>query len=215
MADATLPVVKPFEYCAGPPPVEFGKSPFHIKGQFYLQALRALERVPNVRLSPELRAFTAQKFLASGWYDVLPFPWLEMAQAEALGKDVREVTREQAHRAAQHALRGVYRLFVPLLLPQSIAMRTLGERMCSGIGQFYDFAPAKMIDPSDSHNLTIERIGVPMCIAEWYAINASNFMEVGLGLAGVKKLSVSYEYRESGSAHGIAVGRVVIRIKRG
>ena len=65
-----------FEYCDAPLPFPPGQSPFHIKGQFYIQTMRALQRIdkPLVALLPDdLRAFCSQEFLASQWYDVLPF----------------------------------------------------------------------------------------------------------------------------------------------
>jgi hypothetical protein len=206
-----------FEYCDAPPPFPPGQSPFHIKGQFYIQAMRALQRIdkPLDALLPEdLRAFCSQVFLASQWYDVLPFPRLAMIEAGARDCDVRELTRQQAHRAAEHGLKGVYRLFLPLVVPQQIAMRSLGTRMVSAIKQFYDFGPAAVIEPSGSHTLTIERCEVPLCMIEWWSINATGYAEKALTLAGVKQPTLTYRYEETGLAHGVGIGRVVIAIER-
>jgi hypothetical protein len=212
-----VPDPRVFEYCETPPPFLPGTSPFHIKGQFYIQAMRALSRLerPLDGLLPEdLKAFCAQEFLASQWYDVLPFPRLAMIEAAARACDVRDLTRRQAHRAAEHGLRGVYRFFLPLVLPQDFALRSLGARMVSAIKQFYDFGPAAVIEPSDSHTLTIERRDVPLCMIEWWSINASGYAEKALALCGVKELTLSYRYEESGVAHALRVGRVVISISR-
>src|SRR5262249_54364062 len=83
--DMAPPHPRVFEFCDVPPPFAPGQSPFHIKGQFYLQAMRALQRVgkPLEELLPQdLRAFCSQEFLASQWYDVLPFPRLAMIEAD-------------------------------------------------------------------------------------------------------------------------------------
>lgn len=207
-----------FEYCDGPLPFPPGQSPFHIKGQFYLQAMRALQRCdkPLEALLPDdLRTFCTQEFLASQWYDVLPFPRLAMIEAGARGEgDVREFTRQQAHRAAEHGLKGVYRLFLPLVLPQGFALRSLGARMVRAIQQFYDFGPAAMVEPSGPHTLTIERRDVPLCMIEWWSINATGYAEKALILAGVKQPSLTYRYEETGGAHGVPLGCVVITIER-
>jgi hypothetical protein len=206
-----------FEYCDAPPPFAPGKSPFHIKGQFYIQAMRALQRLdkPLAALLPEeLQAFCSQEFLASQWYDVLPFPRLAMIEAGARECDVRELTRQQAHRAAEHGLKGVYRLFLPLVLPQDFALRTIGARMVSAIKQFYDFGPAAVVEPSDSHTLTIERQDVPLCMIEWWSINATGYAERALMLAGLKEPRLAYRYEKTGLSHAVPVGRVVITIER-
>jgi hypothetical protein len=204
--------LRTFEHCDVPPPQPAGKSPFHIKGQFYIQAMRALDRsrADRARMPTDLRDFCAQRFLASSWYDALPLVRIAMFEADHRGQDVRELTREQAERAAEHGLRGVYKLFVPLFMPQTVVMRTLGARMVAAIGQFYDFAPAKVIEPSDSHTLTIERADVPLCMLEWWSINATHYALTALKIAGVKDVRGEYAY----SAGDSGLGRVVISIRR-
>jgi hypothetical protein len=206
-----------FEYCETPPPFAPGESPFHIKGQFYIQAMRALARLdtPVEALLPDdLRAFCGQHFLASQWYDVLPFPRLAMIEAGARNCDVRDLTRQQAHRAAEHGLKGVYRLFLPLVLPQDIALRGLGGRMVSAIKQFYDFGPAAVVEPTDSQTLTIERREVPLCMIEWWSINAAGYAERALVLAGLKPPALEYRYAQTGTIDAVPVGRVVITVHR-
>ena len=210
-----------FEYCDVPPPFAAGNSPFHIKGQFYIQQLRALDRldpggaaVTRARLPPDLREFCEQRFLSAGWYDVLPLVRLAMFEAECRGEDCRELTRRQAERAAEHGMRGVYKRFIPLVLPQTVAMGWFGSRMVAGISQFYDFAPATVSEPSDSHTLTLERDGMPLCMLEWWSINATNYALTVLRLAGVKDLRGEYSYTTSPASGPVALGRVAISIRR-
>ncbi len=164
-------------------------------------------------LPEDLRAFCAQEFLASQWYDVLPFPRLAMIEAGARGVDVRALTREQAQRAAEHGLKGIYRLFLPVV-PQGMALRSLGARMVSAIKQFYDFGPAAVVEPSGSHVLTVERRDVPLVMIEWWSVNAVGYAEKALLLAGVDAPRLAFRYEETGADRGVRVGRVVITIER-
>jgi hypothetical protein len=210
-----------FEYCHEPPPFAPGRSPFHIKGQFYIQQMRALRRLEEQGLGSlasvlpgDLKGFCGEPFLASSWYDSLPFPRLAMIEAELRRKDVRELTFEQAQSAARHGVKSVYKLLIPLVLPKTVALRTLGARMVRAIAQFYDFGPAAVIPPSDSHILTIERNEVPLCMIEWFAINARGYAESALQIAGVSDIVSEHQYMPTGESHGAPVGRVVITIRR-
>jgi hypothetical protein len=156
-----------FEYCDAPLPLPLGQSPFHIKGQFYIhqfyiQTMRVLQQIdkPLDALLPGRPPRLLQPGVSRvAVYDVLPFPRLAMIEADARGGcDVREFTRQQAHRAAEH----IYRLFLPLLLPRGVALRSLGARMVSAIKKFHDFGPAAVVEPSGPHTLTVERREVPL-----------------------------------------------------
>ena len=74
--------------------------------------------------------------------------------------------------------------------------------------------PAAEIEPSGPHTLTIERRDVPLCMIEWWSINATGYAEKALILAGVKQPTLTYRYEETGVAHGVPLGRVVITIDR-
>lgn len=138
-----------------------------------------------------------------------------MIEADAHGGgDVREFTRQQAQLAAEHGLKGIYRLFLPRVLPQGVALPTLGARMVSAIKQFYDFGPAAVIGPSGPHTLTIERREVPLCMIEWWSINATGYAEKAPMLAGVKEPTLTYRHEETGVSHAVPLGRVILTINR-
>jgi hypothetical protein len=137
-----------------------------------------------------------------------------MIEAALLKRDVRELTFEQAQSAARHGVKSVYKLLIPLFLPKTVALRTLGARMVRAIAQFYDFAPAAVIPPSDSHLLTVERAEVPLCMIEWFSINARGYAESALQIAGVPNIASEHSYAPTGESHGVPVGRVVITIQR-
>jgi hypothetical protein len=139
-----------FEYSHEPLPFPPGQSPFHIKGQFYIQQMRALKRLERQGFGPVT--------------DMLP--------------------------------------------------ADLGARMVRAIAQFYDFAPAAVIPPSDSHILTVERAEVPLCMIEWFSINARGYAESALQIAGVPNIASEHSYAPTGESHGVPVGRVVMTIQR-
>jgi hypothetical protein len=60
-----------------------------------MRARQRIDKPLDALLPDDLRAFCSQDFLASQWYDVLPFPRLAMIEADGQGDcDVREFTRQ-------------------------------------------------------------------------------------------------------------------------
>jgi hypothetical protein len=156
-----------FEYCDAPLPFPPGQSPFHIKGQFYIQAMRALQQLgkPLDALYPTTSAPSATRFLASQWYDVLFFR-LAMIEADARGSRDVWFTRQQAYRAAEHGLGDIQALLAgawqkwPCAVSARAWYRPSSSSMISGRRRSSPLA----------YTLTIERRDVPLCMIEWWSI---------------------------------------------
>jgi hypothetical protein len=190
-----------FAHCDGPLPVPPGKSPFHIKGEFYRQITATVAHYDQktngavkTALDREgLTAFLAQKFLASSFYDVVPLPRIFILLAATLGKDVREFTTHLGKNAIELSMKGVYQSLFVRLSPQNFA-----ERFAAIIPHVYDFAPAVVTRDADGSGGLMVRDGMPLYIAEWWSLVTIPFVEMPLLANGAKDLSVDWKVEPRG-----------------
>src|SRR5262245_14123991 len=133
-----------FAYCDRPLPHLPGKSPFHIKGEFYRLAAEVVAyhdartdgALMRILAREGLQGFVMQPFLASAMYDVLPLPRIFMAVAEARGRDVVEMTTKMGEATVDAQMKGIYARFLTPLRTENFA-----QRFHQVINHFYDFAP--------------------------------------------------------------------------
>jgi hypothetical protein len=204
-----------FEFCDGPLPVPPGSSPFGIKGEFYRHLQSAARRYKEsgkgdvlARCSPEIRAFAEQSFLSFEYYDLLPFPRIGMAEAEVLGRDLRQHTYDKARKSGERAASGVYKLMLRLMSVQSLASKT-----AHAIEHMYNFAPATITTEGKSR-LLIQRKGVPLGVIEWWCIVTKAYIEVALATGGVKDAKVTHQYEQSGAIdRGVPLGNAVVDVQ--
>jgi hypothetical protein len=204
-----------FVYCDQPLPHLPGKSPFHIKGEFYRQLadvvayhdqksegalMRVLERDGR-------RGFATQPFLSSAMYDVLPLPRIVMAVAEARGRDVIEMTTKMGQAAVEAQMKGVYARFLTSLTTERFA-----QRFDQVINHFCDFAPLTAA-AEGPRGARIMRKGMPLCIAEWWAVVTVPFVKVPLEQSGAREVVVEWRATPAGIQEGTAVGDVVCDVK--
>jgi hypothetical protein len=204
-----------FAYCDQRLPHPPGASPFHIKGEFYRQLADtvayhdeksegALARVLD---REGLREFARQPFLSSALYDVLPLPRIVMAVAEARGRDVIELTGRMGQAAVEAQMKGVYSRFLTNLTPARFV-----QRFDQVINHFYDFAPLTAA-AEGPHGARIVRKGMPLCIAEWWAVVTIPFVKVPLERSGAREVVVEWRAAPAGVQQGTAVGEVVCDVK--
>lgn len=162
-----------------------GLSPFRIKGIAWRDTIARHDELPGgcaavAALLPNdaHRAFYAQSFLSSGWYDVMPMLFVDSASARVQGlpfeQSLRVGTRRQAHRV----LSGIYRSFVKLMVPSAVAWAI--PRLAAN---YYDFGEVRTERVSVQHVRGVVR-GVPVVLADWYAITSLEFVLVALELCG-------------------------------
>ncbi len=162
-----------------------GESPFRIKGVAWRDTIARHEEIAGgpAAVAAELptdalRAFYAQSFLASGWYDVLPMMFVDAAAARVAGiayaDQLRSGTRRQAHRV----LSGVYRAFMRMMVPSAVAWSL--PRLSAS---YYDFGSVATERLGAQHVRGTVR-GVPRVLAGWYATTSLEFVLVALELSG-------------------------------
>jgi hypothetical protein len=185
--------------------VQFGTSPFHVKGLVYRGALNYCERkVPGgLRAMNEVAAtenealarFMKQNFLASAWYDLLPLPMIDALAARLCNEPRTQFVRTAARTQAREELGGIYRMFLKLLSPT-----TVSQYLPRIAAQYYDFGTVETRQESASAVVVI-RTGMPMDIADWLQAVALEYLEVALELSGAKSVHVRILPREAGGEY--------------
>lgn len=199
-----------FLHCDGPLPCPAGDSPFRIKGEFWRQIASVIAYndgktgggVTRLLEHEGLAAFTAQPFLASSLYDVLPMPRVVMAVAAARGRDLRELTEKMGRASAETQMSGVYGNLLRAVTPDNFA-----SRFGPTITYFYDFAPTTG-EALPGGDVRLFRDGVPLCVAEWWSIVTTEFVKVVLAGHGASRVKVAWSITPTGSDRGVPCGTV-------
>jgi hypothetical protein len=166
-----------------------GTSPFHVKGHVWQGALEYYPtRVPggraalDARLDPELRAFCGQRFLAASWYDALPINRVSETVARLCGVDQQEILRDRSRWQAERDIRGIYRMLVKLVSPETVA-----TRFGRVILQYFDFgsSEARILGPGRCE--IIER-GIPVPLALCMVPIAEGWAATALTHAGAREV---------------------------
>ncbi len=193
-----------------------GESPFRAKGVLYIgtqtffdEHLRggASELYGDIR-EPELAAFISQRFLPSGWYDVMPVPVLIAYEARALRMDLAEYLRHRTRWQAQRDLSGVHRWLLKMASPRMVA-----TRLPKVMTQMFDFASAE-IASSSSDQALVHLDGIPAVLNEWFHNALGVYAETALKLAGARRVDTSVDGSTgSGERAGIALNRLTLRLR--
>ena len=169
-----------------------GESPYHVKGVVYAGTHKYFAKQVQGGLDalwtelagdPPLLAFMQQKFLASGWYDVLPVAALIRAEARALRLSVPHYLRKRSEFQAKDDIGGVYRFLLKMISPESVA-----NRLPRLLTQIFDFGTNE-INAIDNEHIEATLTGFPMMLWPWYSTAFEVYSETLLSLAGGKQVS--------------------------
>jgi hypothetical protein len=181
-------------------PTAPGQSPFRIKGIAWRDTIARHEELPGgasavsaLLPSEPLRRFYAQSFLSSGWYDVMPMMFVDAAAAKIMGVSFEDSLRAGTRRQAHRVLSGIYRSFVKLMVPSAVAWAL--PRLAAN---YYDFGEVKTERVSVQHVRGVVA-GVPVVLADWYAITSLEFVLVALELCGCVRPSLEWVIPASSS----------------
>ena len=210
-----------FLHCDGPLPFAPGTSPFRIKGEMYRQLAMSIEYYDaksNGRVTQELERaglgeFYSQPFLSSAEYDALPLARVPMAIAQALDRDVAEVTRSQGHAAVKSLMEGVYAAFLT-----SLNTRNFCQLFPKVIGHVYAFAAVEAAPlPGGAPGARIVRRSMPLCLAEWWTHATGPFIVVPLENQGASEVTVSWKIEPRGFESGVPMADLegIVRWKAG
>lgn len=170
----------------------FGQSPFHAKGVLYLGTRGFFEAnvqggmasLINEIAEPELREFISQRFLPSGWYDVIPVPALIAYEARALRMPLEQYLVHRTRYQAKRDLGGVYGWVLRLASPALVA-----SRLPKVMSQMFDFVQAETERESSEHT-EVRFHGVPRSLTEWLHCSLAIYADTALKLAGAKSVTI-------------------------
>ena len=192
-----------------------GTSPFHIKGEFYRQMADVVAYqdektgggVSRLLERDGLRGFATQAFLSSAFYDLLPMPRMVMAIAQARGRDLHELTTRMGQAAVEAQMKGVYARLLTRITPENFV-----QRFDQVINHFYDFAPLTLTPSDSGPGARLLRRGMPLVVAEWWAVVTVPFVQVPLAANGTRDVIVRWRVQPGGLERGIAVGDVILDV---
>jgi len=195
-------------------PFEPGKSPFRVKGGVYLATREYHDtRVAGgyaatcEKLASPLRKFAEQRFVMGGWYDALPLTDLAVAAAHACGVPFHSFVREGGLYQAERDIRGVYRVLLKLVSPESIASR-LGK--LAGLYFAFGEASAELVSPGRA---VATHRGVPALLVPFYLAASEGFTQAALTATGARGVSVRWPPpQEDGARDGVATMTVRLEL---
>jgi hypothetical protein len=192
------------------PPVPPGESPFHIRGTGYLGHLAWVDQqFPGGRtaflalLSPPMRTFFSQTFLAISMHDFLPLASAGQVCARALGMPFVEFVEMRARHQAQVDVAGVYRVLLKLTSARMIAAKLPGI-----MTKYFDFGETRALS-DDPLCVKFEVTKVPEMLVDWFLGCYTGYVEVVVGAAGGQLPTLDFHPSPTSELHGFAACKVV------
>jgi hypothetical protein len=172
-----------------PPVFPPGKSPFRVKGvvfrNFFGYMEESLEdgraRVLAAIGDEAMRNFASQPFLAGTFYDTLPTMALCETGAALLRQPFAAFVRAYSAYAAEKDTKGIYRMLLRLVSPQTIM-----ERTPAAAKQYFDFVEASVEKLGPKSYRSVAR-GIPEIVAPFYMLVTESFLMHAIELAGAKR----------------------------
>ncbi|APR87364.1 hypothetical protein A7982_12713 [Minicystis rosea] len=192
----------------------FGESPFRAKGVLYLgtqsffdtNLLGGTEKLVADIAEPERRAFITQKFLPSGWYDVMPVPGLIAYEARALRMTLDQYLVHRTRWQAKKDLGGVYGWVLKLASPAAVA-----TRLPKVFSQMFDFATAPP-GVVTGKQVTATMGGVPAPLEAWLSTAIKIYAETGLRLAGASHVDMHLRAVPAGERAGVPLVNLDVEV---
>ena len=193
-----------------------GQSPFRTKGLTYRAHLAYIEaHVPggsaavNANFSEQsVGAFFEQPFTAGGWYDVFPLVAAGGVCARLLALPLDTFLRRRAQQQVEQDFGGIYQYIAKM-----VSGGLLLKGISAGLGRYFDFVTAASEKfPDGSIQITIH--GVPECMADWFRIANSAYIESALAASGHPgcRINSTLQATEARS-HGLPSSDVVLRLR--
>jgi hypothetical protein len=191
----------------------FGQSPFRAKGVLYQGTQGFFDAnlqggmstlVAEIR-EPELCTFISQKFLPSGWYDVMPVPALIAYEARALGMSLDEYLVHRTRYQAKRDLGGIYGWVLRVASPSLV-----GARLPKVMSQMFDFVSVETERAANEH-IEVRFHGVPAVLRGWLHTSLAVYADTAMKLAGARTVMVESP-RVSGASEKAGVSVVTLSI---
>lgn len=183
-----------------------GKSPFKVKGSAYRGHIEYTNaNIPGgmraaiaALVDPEQRAFFEQPFMASSFYDIYPLMVMGNVCARLAGMAVTDFLRIRSRHQVELDFSGVYRLFLQVSSPESVAVKLLGLW-----AQYLNFGTVEAKTPA-SGIVEVIRREVPVQVASWLSPISQAYTLRALELNGAKNAFCrALPFRKEGSVQGV------------
>ncbi|MFT3923231.1 MAG: hypothetical protein QM778_11925 [Myxococcales bacterium] len=145
-----------------------GEGPFRIKGTGYLGHMRWVEQhYPGGRqaflaaVSPSIRAFLDQPFLAMSLFDIMPLICAGHTCARVCKTTFFQFIANRSGHQAQQDLTTLHRALLKLASPRMVA-----SRVPMLMSQYFDFGETAVLE-SDAKSVRFELSSIPVMYAEW------------------------------------------------
>ena len=198
------------------PPVPPGQSPFHIKGVAYAGHLDWVDKhFPGGRaafldlLSPTMRAFFGQTFLAIGQYDFLPLASAGQVCARALGMRFVEFVEMRGRHQAALDVGGVYRVLLKLASAKLVA-----GKLPKVMSKYFDFGEVRLVS-EEAYAVRFEVDRVPSLVVDWFRGCYTGYVEVTLAAAGGHVPTLDLEAQPAAALNGFPAHKLVGTVRWG
>jgi hypothetical protein len=192
------------------PPVTPGSSPFHIRGIAYLGHLDWVDaHFPGGRrgflalLTPPMRAFFEQTFLAISMVDFMPLASAGQVCARALGKPLIEFVEMRSRHQAEVDLHGVYRAMLKLTSAKLVA-----ARLPKMTARYFDFGEVREID-SKPYCARFAIESLPSSVVDWFIGCYNGYVEIVIGAAGGHLPTVDFQVESAPDIKGFPASRMI------
>jgi hypothetical protein len=192
------------------PPLPPGESPFHIRGTGYLGHLAWVDQhFPGGRgaflqlLSPPMRNFFSQTFLAIGMHDFLPLASAGQVCARALGMKFVDFIEMRGRHQATLDVGGVYRILLKMTSARMIASKLPGI-----MAKYFDFGATRALS-AEPLSVKFEVDSIPEMLVDWFFGCYTGYVEVVVGAAGGHLPTLDFHPTETDELHGFPACRIV------
>lgn len=186
-----------------PLPVPPGQSPFRMRGLYYdrmiakLKADFGLDHVLREIEDPSVRAFAAQKFAWTGWYDALPAKPICAAAVRLSGVDFEKMLTERTRLGALDVIPSAFRMAFRIPGPAALA-----SQVALVAAQMMDFVHVE-VDESRLDFTSGWGRGVPLYVAPHTASTVVGFFLAMFEMRGGADVRGGYsDVVKDGSRHG-------------
>ena len=152
--------------------------------------------------------FYEDRFVAGGWYPVMPVLPSAVAAARLRRKAVGDHVRENSAWLAERDLRGVYRVILSVVSVDAVANRLGGLSM-----RYFDFGAAET-RAVEGGAIESSHVGIPAALGSWFNWCAEGFVPVALKMAGARSVEVrTSPPLPDGSRDGVDIVRLRFEIR--
>jgi hypothetical protein len=155
------------------------------------------------KLTPPMRAFFGQTFLAISMHDFLPLAAAGQVCARALDMGFSEFVEMRARHQAGVDIEGVYRILLKLSSPRIVA-----ARLPKIMANYFDFGETSRVS-DEPLCVRFQVASLPQLLVDWFTACYTGYVEVVMGAAGGHLPTVDFETHQTADLRGFGAVRLI------